>query len=46
MQLFAAAYAPQGKPAKVAITVFMPKLIVIMTEVLKAGELARQALPS
>ncbi|WP_299553708.1 IS110 family transposase, partial [uncultured Tateyamaria sp.] len=46
MQSFARRLRARGKPAKVAITAIMRKLIVILNAVLKTGEPARRSLPS
>lgn len=46
MQSFARRLRERGKPAKVAITAIMRKLIVIMNAVLKTGEPARRPVSS
>lgn len=46
MQTFARRLRERGKPAKVAITAVMRKLIVILNAVLKTGEPARRGLPA
>ena len=46
MKSFARRLRKRGKPAKVAITAIMRKLIVIMNAVLKTGEPARRSMPA
>ncbi|MGH1329991.1 MAG: IS110 family transposase [Paracoccaceae bacterium] len=46
MKSFAGRLRARGKPAKVAITAIMRKLIVIMNAVLKTGEPARRPMPN